>query len=418
LKTIYLIETRWSGHRPTYFKFFTKVLLELGHEVIALCPKPKELTEWIVYNCANFAEHLYTVEIQDLGSNQVSSPILKHTVLALRHWQHAATNIQTASSKLGRSPDLVFFAWLDSYLGTYLPHYLVDKVFPYRWSGLYFHPYHLREAKQKLLSLHYGPLDHHNILHSPHCPVVAVLDEGISEILLRKLGRKPVVVFPDFTDESLPDRNYILAKQIREKAGDRKVIGILGSLDKRKGLLTLLEVAQKSVENNWFFVVAGTLIEQSFSEQELVKIKNFVFQSPSNCLFHLERLPDESQFNAVVSSCDVLFAVYQKFPHSSNILTKAAIFKKPVLVSNAFCMGERVRKFKLGLTVDEGDVLECIEALRQLLCQTNLNTQEISCNFEEYKYLHSIDKLYDGLNTIIKTGAIKSGGSRQAITKS
>jgi glycosyltransferase involved in cell wall biosynthesis len=404
LKTIYLIETRWGGHHPTYFKFFTKVLLELGHEVIALCPKPKELSEWIAYNCANFADHLYTVEIQELGSNQVSSPILKHTVLALRHWQHAAANIQTASSILGRSPDLVFFAWLDSYLGTYLTHYLVDKVFPYRWSGLYFHPYHLREAKQKLLSLHYGPLDHHNILHSPHCPVVAVLDEGISEILLRKLGRKPVVVFPDFTDELLPDMNYILAKQIREKAGDRKVIGMLGSLDKRKGLLTLLEVAQKSLENNWFFVFAGTLVEQTLSEQELVKIKNFVFQSPSNCLFHFERIPDESQFNAVVSSCDVLFAVYQGFPHSSNILTKAAIFKKPVLVSNSFCMGERVRKFKLGLTVDEGNVLECIEALRRLLGQPTLKTrQEISFNFEEYKYLHSIDKLYDGLNRIIKT---------------
>jgi hypothetical protein len=146
------------------------------------------------------------------------------------------------------------------------------------------------------------------------------------------------------------------------------------------------------------------LVEQTLSEQELVKIKNFVFQSPSNCLFHFERIPDESQFNAVVSSCDVLFAVYQGFPHSSNILTKAAIFKKPVLVSNSFCMGERVRKFKLGLTVDEGKVLECNEALRRLLGQPNLNTQqEISFNFEEYKYLHSIDKLYDGLNRIIKT---------------
>jgi len=51
--------------------------------------------------------------------------------------------------------------------------------------------------------------------------------------------------FPDFTDESLPDFSFPIMKQIQDKAAGRKIIGLLGSLDKRKGFLTLLEVSQK-----------------------------------------------------------------------------------------------------------------------------------------------------------------------------
>jgi hypothetical protein len=57
----------------------------------------------------------------------------------------------------------------------------------------------------------------------------------------------------------------------------------------------------------------------------------------------LNEFPDEAQFNSLVYICDILFAAYNNFPNSSNILTKAAIFQRPVVVSNNFCMEKRVK---------------------------------------------------------------------------
>ena len=71
----------------------------------------------------------------------------------------------------------------------------------------------------------------------------------------------------------------------------------------------------------------------------------------------------QRQFYALHSVCDILFGVYHQFAHSSGLLTKAAFFQKPVIVSKGYCMEERVRKYHLGLVVDEGDVSLSVRSL-------------------------------------------------------
>ena len=199
--------------------------------------------------------------------------------------------------------------------------------------------------------------------------------------------------FPDFTDTSPPDLGFPIAQQIKAKAQGRKIIGLLGSQSKRKGLLTLLEVAQQTRKENYFFVFAGSLAEHTFTTQELTMIQNLVDLNLSNCFFYFERIPDESPFNALVNICDILFAAYEKFPHSSNILTKAAFSEKLVIVSKKFCMAERVEKFKLGISINEGDVLQCIEAIRHLCHQLEVKDRPLEPNFEDYRNLHSTEQL-------------------------
>jgi hypothetical protein len=174
-------------------------------------------------------------------------------------------------------------------------------------------------------------------------------------------------------------------------------------LDKRKGFLTLLEVSQQLAEKDCFFVFAGQLGETSFLPQELIKIQSIVKSAPHNCFFHFERISDGPQFNSLVSVCNILFAVYNNFPSSSNILTKAAIFKKPVVVSNKFCMGKRVREFNLGLAINEGDTLQCIEALHQLGYPELDIVEQTEHDFEGYKRLHSIKQLYVVFSSIVNT---------------
>ena len=60
----------------------------------------------------------------------------------------------------------------------------------------------------------------------------------------------------------------------------------------------------------------------------------------------MEKIPDESCFNALIAESDLIFAAYKQFTGSSNLLTKAAAFRKPVIVSRGLCMGRRVEQAK------------------------------------------------------------------------
>lgn len=400
MKNIALVDFHWHGHHPLYFKLFTKTLLELGYQVTAFCPKPDELSEWIAENFSEQTKLLHIFEIRDPEQNSFPVGRIRRTLTTLARWRQAAAVIQDASGKMGNSPDLVFFPWIDSYLAPYLIHQIVDQIFPYKWAGLYFQPGHLR-IKQRLAFARRGLLDPDEVLNSPYCLAVAVQDEGIIEKLQSKINRKPVVVFPNAADESPPDPDSSVVKQIREKAGGRKIIGLLGSQGKRKGLLTLLEVAQKSVQEDWFFIFAGEFAEESFRPQELRRIQSILRAEPDNCFFHFGRIPGEPQFNALVSICDVLFVVYENYPFSSQMLTLAAIFEKPMIANDSFWIGERVQKFKLGLGISEGDISRCIEALRCLCNRSESITQWLQPNFEGYRVLNSTRQLRIAFQTIL-----------------
>ena len=318
--------------------------------------------------------------------------------MAIARWQQVAKIMEKIAVKLGKIPDLTFFAWLDSYLGPYLTAATSDHIFPYPWSGLYFQP-PLRKTL-KYQQLRRGILNPLAVLKSKHCPSVAVLDEGIADKLQQKLN-KPVVIFPDFTDESPPDMSFEIAQKIRAKAAGRKIIGLLGSLDRRKGTLTLLEVSRQA-SDRWFFVFAGKLAEPAFTAAELAKIGEIVKANPENCFFHLTRIPTEAQFNAIIQICDLLYAAYENFLYSSNILTKAAIFEKPVIASKNYCMGERVEKFNLGYGIEGGNVSQCVSILERFHEELSTGNLSIQPDFEGYRRLHSIEQLISAFQKILE----------------
>jgi hypothetical protein len=388
MKTIALVDTLWGGHHPTYLKFFAKTLLELGHEVISLCPEPEEMNLWIASHCPELQPRFHSFELHEPATRPIPIRRLQSRATAVARWQRVAQSIQEISSKLGKAPDITFFAWLDTYLG--LIPAITDTIFPYPWSGLYFQPGYLR-IPPKLQWMRHGILNPLSVLKSSHCPVVAVLDEGIADKLQQKLN-KPVVAFPDFTDESPPDMDFEIVKKIRAKAAHRKIVGLLGSLDKRKGTLTLLEVSQQA-SDRWFFVFAGRLAEPAFTAAELAKIGEIVKANPENCFFHLTRIPTEAQFNAIIQICDLLYAAYENFFPSVNVLIKAAIFEKPVIASKNYCMGERVEKFNLGYGIEGGSVSQCVSILEQLHEELSTGHLSIQPDFEGYRQLHSNEQL-------------------------
>jgi len=305
------------------------------------------------------------------------------------------------------TPDLVFFCWLDAYIlgGSRTVRHLLPLAFPLRWSGLFFHPWHLRtedgEGRQTQVATEH-------MLRAAGCVSVAVLDEGIAETLEAKVRRR-VVTFPDDTDDRLPESEDPLVASIRARAGARKTIGLIGAMEKRKGVLRLMEVAERSLGREWFFVFVGELgegVRKTYTEEELHRIDETVRRGMPNALFHFGFLPGERQFNAVVAACDALFAAYDPFFHSSGILAKAACFETPVIVSRRYCMHERVQRFSMGVSVDPDDLRDIISALECVLDEHAFRARVGGApDYAGYRAVHSRENLMSAFASVVEQGA-------------
>lgn len=365
---IVVVDGLWGGHHPTYVKTFAKLLLGAGYHVSVLCPAPDDVTS--EFSQTSFIEEgslkVHRFVDRELKLLGYIPKRLRNPFLPLVRWWRISRKVKALCSSY-RSPDLVFFAWLDSYLSGYLPVALIDRMFPLPWSGLYFHPGHLRALGENgKPQKGWFALPETFLAKSKWASSVAVLDSGVLDVLRVELPGKLVGALPDFTDETPPSEHSVLVEEIKAKAKGRKVIGLMGGLARRKGLLTLIRIVRQAVERDWFFVFAGVLLEQTFSKDELAEVRAFFMTEREDCFFYLNRIPNDAQFNAVVNLCDVIFAMYENFLHSSNLITKTAIFGKSILVSRGGYMEEVVRNYELGESVRAGDVQAALGALRRL----------------------------------------------------
>jgi len=98
--------------------------------------------------------------------------------------------------------------------------------------------------------------------------------------------------------------------------------------------------------------------------------------------------------NEYIDHADLIFAAYEDFPHSSNILTKAAAFNKFVLVNEGYLMAERIRNYQIGLVIQQNIELD--------LNEVYANTRKLNPQFNEYLQLHSTDQLNKVLESIVK----------------
>ena len=426
MKTIAIVDAEWVGHHPTFFKNYTRALLELGYRVLAFCPDPQDLHQWAtshigdllgkesnhlcIYKLVRPKEKNFGLRLSYKLLRELEKTLIKlgidssfKDILSLetiQYWRDASVALSRAVLELGEKPDLVFFAMLDNYLIKWISPSQISQIFPYQWSGLYFYPIHLRlDASQQVKVA--GSWQPDNLLNSSLCQSVALLDEGVTEKLSQRIARKPIVVFPDITNEAEPDWEYYLVKELKEKAKGRKIIGLFGSLDKRKGILTLLSAAEQLKEKEYFFILAGKLWLSTFSFQEQKLLKDIIKSSPSNCLFYLDNfIPDGGKINGLLSACDILMLAYENFPHSSNMLIKAGVLQKQVIVSEGYCMAERVKKYRLGLTIPEGDVLQLIQAIEYISQRAG---EKLDSDFAGFRKNHSYERLLEAFEEIINS---------------
>ncbi len=253
-------------------------------------------------------------------------------------------------------PDMVFSDMQDSAVAASIP-----------WAGLCITPENLSEQQASQTMPAYYLLSNYQ--------GTCFLDETLPQKYRDHYPNKYFEFLPDITETDLPITPNPLALDIKHKAAGRKIVFMGGSIGKQKNLAQWVDLVLNLDPMQWYFVQIGRINVNNLTpadEQALALLKQ---QQPANLYVHSDYLLDETVFNAIIAASDVIFAVYRDFYRSSNMLSKAAYFEKPILVADNCLMGERVTKYEIGLAVP-ADYSEGIQAgLASLLKLEGLETK-------------------------------------------
>jgi hypothetical protein len=305
----------------------------------------------------------------------------------LRKWLHLSKAVKTLR-RTGAGIDVVFLLYVDTYYVPGLPSRLFGLLLPVPWICLCLRPPHPRGGARSA-SVKDARLRRYALFRARQCRAVGVLEEGLMETKAPGLPAEKLLHFPDFADSSMPSSEHALVKRIREAARGKTVVATLGSLSGRKGVVALSKVAERLSAEPFLFVFAGKYAPESFAAAEGLLVEALMRTPPANCICHFEPLPDEATFNALVDVADILTVVYEQFPYSSNLVTKAALFRKLLIGTDQGCIGERIRRFELGV----------VEGLRTL--RAGQEACLARAHFSDYMQLHSANRLDSVLDQML-----------------
>lgn len=405
MKCIALVEWNWVGHHPTYYNNFILAMEEIGVEILALCPNPREAEE-----LANKTRHEADENIPHRGRTQfkkIDIPARRFNHFrprrvgaidwTIRHFGGIEDQVREWTRESGRKVDAIVYACI--YDRDFEWVQLARPFLRTPWMGLYLHavPYCIpgrfiphgnrRPSPEKMFS---GRL----------CKSIGTLDEGIVGRFSNAIG-KPVVALPDLADEraAMNAEDRVLGEQLKQFAGGRPIVGLFGHLQKSKGLLTFMEAARSPGASGICFALGGEMLWPP-DKGEVGQIQLALAQCP-NLWTHLERIPTEPCLGHLMEVCDVLSAAYIDFPHSSGIQAKAAALGKPLIVSDGYLMAERTRRFRLGEIVPQGNARALLEAILKI---TNDPAAWIEGNnplWADYGREHSFDRLKASLKELL-----------------
>ncbi len=372
---IVLFDYNVEGHHFTYINLISLALYNHGYDLIILSP----FTDLNKYTLQDNSR-VKIIPITNCPTKPIKANFFSTRKHVINLWHSTAKEIDGLT--LNQEEDLIFFPSIDEYITAYIPLYIIESIFRYKWVGLYIKPRYIR-VKQKYFWLRKGILNINYLLQLKNCQSLGVLDPGVIENLKQLIPSKNIVFVPDIISEDTPDKAFNEYQQIVNLADGRKIILLIGAIDRRKGLINFMEASKIMDASKYFFVVAGKIYKNTLTSYEQNHFEELQ-QSVNNLYVFSQNIPSEAIFNALISLCDILFASYIDFPYSSNMIGKAAFFNKQIVVSKGYLMQELVEKYDLGLAVSD-DISDLIKAIETLSIKP-ANEMGISKYLEEYSW--------------------------------
>jgi glycosyltransferase involved in cell wall biosynthesis len=357
-----LVDWHWIGHHPAFFHRFADTLARDGATVVPFVPRPADFD-------ASIAMEASSVEVSGPGriaEARAAAPTggewwihsrIGRCLRQLLRFSLLRRQLDRWERESGRKIDVVFFAciydWEFDFAGRW-----VGTILARPWAGLYLQARHVHAGKLARVA---------RMFSCPRLLGLATLDGDVAASLKACLAGLVIVPFPEVVDARLPapgQPTASLARKIRDIAGDRPIVSLVGWLQRSKGVEHFTALARDPRVRDVFFVLCGEFDPRGMPAnvaRELLK----AWETTPNLHAHLERM-EEADLNAILEGSNAVFAAYVDFPYSSNILVKAAILGRPVIVSRGFLMGTIVERYRLGITVPQGDIDAMVEAVLSL----------------------------------------------------
>lgn len=371
---------------------FTKACLENNAKVICIYPNSKEIKNWLEANTNLLLDNIIFIDFDPVFKKYNSFGRLNDAISKLAYWKYCASVLQTIEKDYNINIDLVYFNWIDSQISNYLPSNILNFIFPYKWSGLYFHPVIFR-LKPTFLNKKATFRDIDSAFLSNNCVAITIHDEGILEKYQNRIQKK-TILFPEIADDTPPNLHLPLPQKIKTLAKDRIIIGLIG-LEPYKGTLNLIRLVKIADSSEYFFAFTGIYLDSfldKLNEEDKKEYIDFVNNLPENCLWQTGGLKEGEEYNSVFCSFDIIHIVYKNFYSSSNRLTKAAIFNKLVLASDNGCVGDDVPRYNLGEVANENNIEEQYQKL-EILRNKIINKDFPYEQWKIYADKHSTNRL-------------------------
>lgn len=263
------------------------------------------------------------------------------------------------------------------YLDTcWLPITLGMKL-PCPFSGIYFRP-----------TLHYSTFPQHvptsreplqqmrerfaltQMLRHPQLHTLFTLDQfsiqSIQHVIERVQSQATVVHLPD--PIQISQSSTIPQDVLRKQLGinpNRKIFLLFGVLNGRKGIDLVLE-AISLLPQALCQQICLVLLGEGDPDQLGPKVSSICQSKPIQVIEQYQFLPD-AEVRAYFELADIVLATYQRHIGMSGILLWAAAVQKPVLSTDYGLMGELVRQYSLGLTVDSASPEAIAQGLTRCL---------------------------------------------------
>lgn len=366
LGKILVFEPSTKGHHLVYIHHVCETLIDAGYTVHLAydnhCPR---FHSFFQKRAPKLLEKITLVPIFDEEKTYL---------------HHSALN---TLAKLSEDADEVFLINLDAVMSSILrkacfgitpPNSLKGKL-----SGIYVRPRPLdhwdKGLNQKIKARGFRILEKNQWFKN-----IFLLDEMLLSKVKEKYTNTLFHFFPDPWEEkpSISQKDAQVALQI--PAG-KKVFLQYGLGTRRKGIHHVIEAFKTLPENTTAFLLCAGPMDPGEEElsQELKSLEKI---GKARVLDYFIESQDEE--NRLFAASDIILLPYLNHYGSSNVLSRAAANKRPVLGSDYHLVGQRIKTHKLGLTHTHDDLSSLIENIKKLSQESGESLQQFEDSLEKH----------------------------------
>jgi glycosyltransferase involved in cell wall biosynthesis len=389
-----IFELAYTGHYPSYLRHLAEHWIEQalpGKLTIIVSPKfvqhHADVTEIAERNGQAKSLSFVVITLEEEARLIPRTSSYRRALRSLQEWRL----LQKYAKALGATQCLLLY--FDSFQTAVATGAKLSCPF----SGIYFRPtFHyctfanyspsLKERIQHLREKLILP----RVLSHPQMKTLFCLDPYVIKPLEQQFrGKEKAVHLPD----PVPIADFLrpLPQGFKESLGiepNRKTFLLFGALyDGRKGIHQVLQaiaLLPPHLCQQMCLLLVGQLGDGSTIPAQIAELTK---KLPIQVVVRDAFVP-ESEVAHYFQAADVILATYQRHVGMSGILVQAAAAQKPLLSSDYGLMGEIVRRWQLGLSMDTTSPAEIARGLTQFLVEEPANCGD-RMRMESFAMQHS-----------------------------